>query len=360
MSYCPHRLDHRLRDDGEVVEQALEFGWDALEDVVGDVDVRGGVSALQERLEQTLNHWEELFDEALVLWSAQISEQPDDDDVVVIGDELSIFRLLDAKDEDREEDVLHADVVWPPQSLLSHQEGKIDEGLLKFCARESRELRLQPCVPCIAWSELWWGTKPREPRRDEIEERLEDGADVLVLKGLSWGWGLGEPGEIAQYKALYSLLILRLAPRAPSARGRSPSGLLEAVAGLCLHDFGEETRADVVQYVSKLKGSYPSEEFSKETNGWALLALEPQFCQALDHLASVQQQPLHYLQLAWLQESPASTLSLLPLLPGDSEDEFSARHQIPHHLAEDLAMGLGHHARASLRVALPLLLGTSG
>ena len=203
----PHRLDYGLRDDGEVVKQALEFGRDALEDVVGDVDVRGRVSALQERLEQTLNNRKELSDKALMLRSAQISEQPDDDDVVVIGDELSIFGLLDAEDEDREDDVLHSDVVWPPQSLLSHQEGKIDESLLKFCSRESCKLRLQPCVPRIAWSKLWWGTKPREPRRDKIEERLEDGADVLVLKGLSWGWSLGEPGEIAQHQALYSLLI---------------------------------------------------------------------------------------------------------------------------------------------------------
>jgi len=50
VSNRPHGIDHRLRDHWEVIEEALEFGWDAFKDVVGHIDVGRRVTALQERL----------------------------------------------------------------------------------------------------------------------------------------------------------------------------------------------------------------------------------------------------------------------------------------------------------------------
>ena len=70
-----------------------------------------------------------------MLWCAQVSEEPNDDDVVMIRDECSFSCLLDTEDKDREEDMLHANIVRPPESLLSYKERKIYQRLLQLRPR---------------------------------------------------------------------------------------------------------------------------------------------------------------------------------------------------------------------------------
>lgn len=67
-----------------------------------------------------------------MLGRAEVSEEPDDDDVVMIRDKFTFSRLFDTEDKDREEDVLHADVIWSPQSLLTDEEGQVHQGLLQL------------------------------------------------------------------------------------------------------------------------------------------------------------------------------------------------------------------------------------
>ena len=67
-----------------------------------------------------------------MLSGAEVAEEADDDHVVVVSDEGTVLGLLDAEDEDREENVLGADVVRPLQCLLTNVQGQIDQGLLKL------------------------------------------------------------------------------------------------------------------------------------------------------------------------------------------------------------------------------------
>ena len=71
-----------------------------------------------------------------MLGRAEVSEEPNDDDVVMIGDELTFPRLFDTEHEDREENVLHADIIWSSQSLLTDEEGQVHQGLLQLGPRQ--------------------------------------------------------------------------------------------------------------------------------------------------------------------------------------------------------------------------------
>ena len=114
--------------------------------MIGYLNVRHSVARVEERLQEALNHWQELTNEPIVLRRAQVTEQADDDDVVVVSHKCGILGLLDAEDEDREEYVLGADVVRPLQGLLADVEREVHEGLLQLLPRQSIDLISQRLV----------------------------------------------------------------------------------------------------------------------------------------------------------------------------------------------------------------------
>lgn len=67
-----------------------------------------------------------------MLSCAEITEEPNDNDIVVIGHECSFLCLLYAKDEDRKEDMFGTDVTWPKKCLLANKESQVHQRFLEL------------------------------------------------------------------------------------------------------------------------------------------------------------------------------------------------------------------------------------
>jgi hypothetical protein len=79
-----------------------------------------------------------------MFWSAQVPKEPDDDNIIVVGNKLTSTRLFDAEHKDRKTDMLHPDVVRPSQSLLSNEKSKIHKCFSQLSFRQRCELFIRP------------------------------------------------------------------------------------------------------------------------------------------------------------------------------------------------------------------------
>jgi hypothetical protein len=144
-----------------------------------------------------------------MLWRAQVSEEPNDDDVVMIRDECSFSCLLDTEDKDGEEDMLHANVVRPPESLLSYKECKIYERLLQLRPWQCLQLLVETTSRPKSWSWARWSTQAGQSGGHEVKERFQEGANVLILKPVdNLGWRTSKSCKMALDEADYTLFVV--------------------------------------------------------------------------------------------------------------------------------------------------------
>lgn len=126
----------------------------------------------------------------------------------MIRDELTFSRLFHTEDEDREEDVLHADVIWSSQSLLTDEQGQVHQGLLQLSSGQCFQLFVEGTSRFESWPWAGWSTESGESGGHKVEERFQEGADVLVLERLPRRWCARESCKVALDETHHTLLVM--------------------------------------------------------------------------------------------------------------------------------------------------------
>lgn len=145
-----------------------------------------------------------------MLSGAQVSEQADNDHVVVVCNQCTLLGLFHAEDEHREKDVLGTYVVRALQSLLADVQSQVNQSLLQLLLGKRRQFVRKRLIVAEAGAGILRSVVFRQLGRHKVESGLKERADVLVFERCS---GLGEVGKAANdevYDALVLLLRLQI------------------------------------------------------------------------------------------------------------------------------------------------------